>query len=150
MYKSVNIIFLLHLKFYQNFKTYHSGKLNKTYFVNIYYAQPSKTVFWNLCFYICLNVYKLDDSFTFIWKKILCHLFLFLCHILSFRSSANLFTGSIVFDKFDSIIHELRWYANFNFENLSHKLLQILIFCRFLGQNSFELIAFCWVACYAF
>ena len=30
LYESVNIIFLLHLRFYQNFKNYHAGKLNKT------------------------------------------------------------------------------------------------------------------------
>ena len=39
LYKSVDIIiFLLHLKFYQNFKNYHAGKLNKTDLVNICFA----------------------------------------------------------------------------------------------------------------
>ena len=39
LYKSVDIIiFLLHLKFYQNFKIYHARKLNKTDLVNIYIA----------------------------------------------------------------------------------------------------------------
>ena len=35
LYKSVDIIiFLLHLKFYQNFKNYHAEKLIKTDLVN--------------------------------------------------------------------------------------------------------------------
>ena len=38
MYKSVDIIFLLHLKFYQHFKNYHAGKLNKTDMVNKCFA----------------------------------------------------------------------------------------------------------------
>ena len=38
-YKSVDvIIFLPHLKFYQNFKNYHAETLNKTDLVNIYFA----------------------------------------------------------------------------------------------------------------
>ena len=41
---------------------------------------------WNLSFYSCLNAYKLDD--IFIQEKIICHIFLFLCHILSFESSS--------------------------------------------------------------
>ena len=53
------------------------------------------------------------------------------------------------FDKFENIIDELKWWANFNFENLSCKYLQIWYFSklyikiRILGQNSFEGIAFC-------
>ena len=41
---------------------------------------------WNLSFYSCLNAYKLDG--IFIQEKIVCHIFLFLCHILSFGSSS--------------------------------------------------------------
>ena len=74
MYKIVDIIFLLYSKFYQNFKNCHAEKLNKTYLVNIYFVSPSRTVFWDLSFYFCIKVHKLDDSFTFIWKKILCHI----------------------------------------------------------------------------
>ena len=37
-------------------------------------------------FLLCLNVHKLDDSVILIWKKVLCCIFLFLCHILSFES----------------------------------------------------------------
>ena len=43
--------------------------------------------FLDVSFYFCLNLHEVDDSFTFIWKKILCHIFLFLFHILSFGSS---------------------------------------------------------------
>ena len=64
--KSVDIIiFLLRLKFYQNFKNYHAGKLNKTDLVNICFAKV---------FNFALTS-KLDDTFTFIWKKILRHIF---------------------------------------------------------------------------
>ena len=67
-----------------------------------------------------------NDSFTFIWKKIL-------CHNLSFGSSGLNFEFIHreygFFDKFENIIHEVGWSTNFNFENLSHKFsqLQILI-----------------------
>ena len=53
----------------------------------VYFASPSRTVFWDLSFYFCVKVQKLDDSFIFIWKKILWHIFLFLYHILSLGSS---------------------------------------------------------------
>ena len=36
LYKSVNVrVFLLGLKYYQNFRSYYALKLNKTYLVNI-------------------------------------------------------------------------------------------------------------------
>ena len=38
LYKSVDIIFLLHLRSHQNFKNYHAGKLNKTDLVNTCFA----------------------------------------------------------------------------------------------------------------
>ena len=38
LYKIVDIIFLLHLKFYQSFKNYHTEKLNKTDLVNTCFA----------------------------------------------------------------------------------------------------------------
>ena len=55
MYKSVDIyIFFIIFKIYQNFKTYHAGKLNKTDLVNIRVAHQG------------LLMCKLDDTFTFI------------------------------------------------------------------------------------
>ena len=56
LYKSVDIIFLLHLRSHQNFKNYHAGKLNKTDLVNTRFAYPSKTVSCKLSFYFCLDV----------------------------------------------------------------------------------------------
>ena len=50
------MIFFLHLRFYQNFKNYHAGKLNKTDLVNTCFPYPSKTVSWKLSFYFCLDV----------------------------------------------------------------------------------------------
>ena len=87
MYKIVNINFLLYLKFYQNFKNYHAGKLNKTYLVNIYFASPSRTVFWDLSFYFCVKVHKLNDSFIYLEKVSIPYFSTFLCHILSLGSS---------------------------------------------------------------
>ena len=55
LYKSVDIIiFLLHLKFYQNFKNYHAKNVNKTDLVNMFCVTLSDYVFWNLrfCFYL--------------------------------------------------------------------------------------------------
>ena len=44
--KSVDIIiFLLHLKFYQNLKNCHAEKLNKTDLVNICFSYPSRTMY---------------------------------------------------------------------------------------------------------
>ena len=71
-------------------------------------------------FHFWLKVHKLDDSFTFICKKILCHIYLcfyavFLVWILwpDLRIYSK---GGRFFDKFENIIHELRWSANFNFQ----------------------------------
>ena len=109
---NVHLIFLLYLKFYQNFKNYNAGKLNKSYLVNIYFASPSRTAFRDLSFYFCVKVHKLGDSFIFIWKKILFHLFLFPCHILSLGSSGLncefIHREYRFFDKFENIIHKLR------------------------------------------
>ena len=68
--------FLLHLKFYQNFKNYHAGKLYKNLFGEYLIRITLKERFWDLSFYFCVKVHKADDSFTFIWKKILRHIFL--------------------------------------------------------------------------
>ena len=52
LYKSWYCFLLLHLKYYQNFKNYHVWKLNKTDLVCL----SSRTVFWNLRFYFCLDI----------------------------------------------------------------------------------------------
>ena len=70
LYKNVISFFLFFfcytLKSYQNFKNHHLRMLNKTCLVN----KSSRTVFWKILKFfkdcICLNVQKLDDSFTFI------------------------------------------------------------------------------------
>ena len=69
----------------KNFKDHHSWKLNKTYMVNMLFI-TLKDYFLEPKFLLCLNVHKLDDSVVLIWKKVLCCIFLFLCHILSFES----------------------------------------------------------------
>ena len=43
--------------------------------------------------------------------------------------------GVWFFNKFENIIYELSWWANFDFENLSHKFLKISIFRRFWYKN---------------
>ena len=123
MNKSVNIIFLLRLKFYQNFKNHHAGKLNKTHLVNICFAQTSRTVSWNRSFYFCLNVHKLDDSFTFIWKKFLCHIFLFQCHI--FIAQKMKFSIKDFFSKCVQIRSFLRIWSHL----LKKSLMENFIFC---------------------
>ena len=64
LYKSVDIYFLLHLRFYQNFKTYHAGKLNKTDLVNIRFAHQG--LFPETQVFIFTLMCKLDGTFTFI------------------------------------------------------------------------------------
>ena len=111
-----------------------------------------RTVFWNLSFYFYLNAYKLDDSFIFIWKKILCNISLFLCHILSFGSSG--LSCKFIRREYGFSINSIvrcRSQANFDFENLNQNfadfdILQILMSkLYFLVQSRFEWIAFCWV-----
>ena len=102
--KIVNINFLLYLKFYQSFKNFHEVKWSKTYLVKYilhhHQGQFSGTT-------------NLDVSFTSVWKKILCHIFLFLCHVLSLGSSGLncefIIYGVRFFDKFENVIHGLRW-----------------------------------------
>ena len=60
------------------------------------------------------------------------------CRLDTLAWIANFFAEIWFFDKFEKITHELRWWANFNFENLSQKFfadcdfLQILILnCTF-------------------
>ena len=119
------------------------------------FCKTSRTVFWNISLYICLNVRKLDDSFTFIWKKILCHIFLFLCHILLFGSSGP---------DAEFILRECRFSIKSKVSFMSSGDKPILTwqisvtnFCRFrhfadfdfkivlLGQSSFQPFSFCWV-----
>ena len=63
------------LLFYQNFKNYHAGKLNKTDLFGEYVLRKPQGLFQVFVFALTP---KLDDTFTFIWKKILRHVFLFL------------------------------------------------------------------------
>ena len=73
--KSVNVNFCIKFsfikisKFYQNFKNHLLSKFNKTYLVNVCFALPSTTVFWNYRFYFCFNVHKLDDMLYIHLKK---------------------------------------------------------------------------------
>ena len=58
---------------------------HKTFFI-----KHLRRNFCYLNFHFGLKVcFKIDNSFTFIWKKILCHIFLFLCRILLFGSSGQ-------------------------------------------------------------
>ena len=112
LHKNVKINFSLNLKFYKNFKIHHARRLNKTYLVKMF-CMALRTVFWNLGFYFYPNVHKLIDSFAFIWNKIPCHSFLFLYHIFPFGSSGPELwiysQGVWFFEKFENIIHELRF-----------------------------------------
>ena len=138
---------MLHLKFDQHFKNHHAGKLYNSYLVNICFAQPSRIVFWNLSFYFCINVHKQDDSFTLISRKIYAILFcfyvIFCCLDLLIRrkygfsiDSKNLFISSgdkpILTLKISvTNFFRFRYFADFDIKIV------------FLGQNSFEWIAFC-------
>ena len=149
---------MLHLKFDQHFKNHHSGKLHKNYLVNKCFAQPSRIVLWNLRFYFCINVHKLGDSFTLIWrKKDLCHIVLFLYHILLSESSGLNF--KLIRKKYGfsidlkiSLMNSgdkpiLTLYVSltnlFRYQYFADFDIKIV----FLGQTSFEWIAFCWVFC---
>ena len=120
MHKSVNIHFLSAFKVLLKFQ-------------ESLYGKTSRAVSWNVRFCFCLNVHELDDSFTFIWKKkILCHIVLFLCDILSYGSSG--FNCKFILRKYGFLINSKISFINpddKHFKNLSHKFFQISIFCRF-------------------
>ena len=96
LYKSVDIIFLLHLKFYQNFKNYHARKWNKTDLVNVCFPWPSRTV---LSFYFALTS-KLNDTLHSFGKRFYAK-FLCFCEIFSCLDPLalimNLSAGNMVF-----------------------------------------------------
>ena len=66
------MIFLLCLKFYQNF-----GKVKQILFGEYMFCITLKGSFLGPKFLICLKVHTLEDSFTFIWKEILGYIFTF-------------------------------------------------------------------------
>ena len=70
-YKSINInIFFLYLKFYQNFKSYHVSKLNKTYSMS-HFSMPYFAV-WILWPEISVtNVCRLRYFADFDFKSVL-------------------------------------------------------------------------------
>ena len=131
----IQIIFSLYLEFYQNF---YAGKLNKTYLLNVCFAWTSRTVFW---------------------KKIRCHIFRFLCHILSFGSS-GLNCKFIRREYGFSIDSKISVMSSGNKPILTLKI-SVANFSRFRyfadfdirivpGQNSFARIAFCYIECCVF
>ena len=104
--------------------------------------------FWHLRFCFWINIRKLDDSFTFIWKKILCHIFLSVYHILSLGSS-DMNWEFIRREYSFSINSKISFMSSGNKQLLSLKV-SVTIFCRVwyfgnfdiktvhLDQNSFE------------
>ena len=140
------------LKCYQNFKNHHLGKLRKTCLMN------SRNAFWNLSFCFCLSVHKLDDTFTFIWKKILCYIFLFLCHMsyeygvsinskISFVSSGDkliLTSQPQIFADFDIKIVLLDQFPTcilllvLKFPNVPKKLMNIFCCLQHKSGNYFQ------------
>ena len=99
-------------------------------------------------FYFYLKVHKLEDGFTFIWKNILCYIFLFLLHTLTSGSSGL---------NCRFIRREYGFTVNSKISLVSSGGKVIITFYRFpyyadfdikivlLGQNSFQWINFCWV-----
>ena len=121
MYKSVGIIiFLLHLKFRQNFKNYHARKLNKTDLVNMLcvtlkgcFLETNIQTRW----YLYIHLEK-DSTLCF------CVSMKYLVVWILWPELQIYLQGVWFSDKFEN---NLRWSASFNFENHSPKFLQILI-----------------------
>ena len=114
-YKSVNVNFFhQNLKFYQNLKNRCSGNLKKLIWW-IYVLHNPQGLFSVFKRFFCFNVHKLHDSFTFIWKTILCLICLILCHILSsghiwvFWHELKIYSQRVwFFNQFKSIALKLR------------------------------------------
>ena len=129
-------------------------KCQESLFGKVMLCITRKDCFLELKFLFCFNANTLDDSFIFIWKKILCYIFLFLCHILPLDPLAwiaNLFAGngfsinskiSLMSsgDKPKLILKiSVKDYADFRyFGDFDIKIVLLV-------QNSFEWIAFCLV-----
>ena len=85
MYKNTNNIFFVIFKILLKFQELSCGKIKWNLFGEYIFCIILKIVFWDLSFYFCLKVHKLDDSFTLIWKKILCaivfYFYVIFCHL---------------------------------------------------------------------
>ena len=124
------------------------GKVKQNLFVECMLCITLKDSLLGPRFYFCVKVHKLYDSFTFIWKKIRCHIFLFLCHISSFGSS-GLNCEFIRREYGFSINSKISFMSSGDKPILTLKI-SVTNFCRFryfadfdirillLGQNSFE------------
>ena len=97
------------------------------------------------------NIHKLvDDSFIFICKKILCYIFMFLCHILLFGSFS--LNCRFICRKYGSSINSTWFQLNLNSTiSLVSSGDKPILTADFdikivrLGQNSFEWIALWWL-----
>ena len=93
----------------------------------MFYVALKDYVFWNLSFYFYLHIQRRLYLYTHLEKRFYV-MFLYSYEIFSCLDPLawvmNLFAGGMVFNKFENI---LRWWASFNFENLTPKFLQILI-----------------------
>ena len=84
MNKIVNINFFIIFRILSKLSC---EKVKQNLFLECIFCITLKNSLLGPRFCFCVKVHKLNDSFTFIWKKIQCHIFLFLCHIFSFGSS---------------------------------------------------------------
>ena len=132
LYKNANINFLITF-----IKNHQSGKLNKIYQWWIYVLHNSVS-------------HKVDDGFTFIWKRILCDIFLILRHVLSFGSSGlkckstHRKYGFLITSKM-SLMSSGDMQISL-WKSQSQNFTDFDIRTILLAQNSFdEWLAFCWV-----
>ena len=150
MNKIVNIIFFIIFRILSKLSC---GKVKQNLFVECMLCITLKDSLLGPRFYFCVKVHKLYDSFTFIWKKIRCHVFLLQCQILSFGSS--ILNCEFIRRQYDFSINSKIWFMSSGDKPILALKISVTNFSRFqyfadfdirivlLGQNSFEWIAFC-------
>ena len=106
---------LLHLKFYQNVKNYDLGKFNKTYLMNVFYITLKDCFLEHKFSYLPQRPQARWQLYTHLEKDSMPKCFVSMSYIAVWIiwPGCGIYTqGMSLFDKFESIIHELRWWAD--------------------------------------
>ena len=130
MNKIVNIIFFIIFRILSKLSC---GKVKQNLFVECMFCITLKDSLLGPRLYFCIKVHKLYDSFIFIWKKIRCHIFLFLCHILSFGSSG--LNCEFIRREYGFLVHSKISFTSSGDKPILTLKISVTNFCRFWYWN---------------
>ena len=129
MYKIVDIIFCITFKILSKLQELSRENVKKNLFCEYLSCITLKDGFLGPSFYFCFKVYKVDDSLTFIWKKILCHIFLYFYVVLSFGSSGM--NCKLIRREYGFSINSKIPFMNSSDEPILTLKILVTYFCRF-------------------